>query len=569
MSARSTPAAVALLAALAMLTASSSTGARRPDRTAANVVVFGLEADAGAGFNIALACCNSLQAEQMGAYEALRGAFVQNAKGAWVKDLVAAATADTHGVSYTIRPHAYWYWGGRRLPVTYRDFVYTLQQIDNPRNDVSGRAGYSNLDAARFIHHGDRRVTFFWRRTNCSTDFPCGPYADWQSIFSQLYPAAALAGLDFNKIWTTCICGFDGKPVADGPFYLVRYTPGQGSVLRANPFFHTHAKLREIDFKVIPDPALLAEAMRSGQVDAISPPFTTDLPALRGLPGITYRIAPVDSLEHIELRLGSERGGPGVTKPGSNALLRAPWMRQAIALALDRPSMIDAVYGPDTGLEPVNSFLFYPGQAAYRPDFARWNYNPAAAIALLGRHCTGGPTAPDPTTTKVWHCSGLPALFRYSWPADAPARTAIEQVANRNLKAVGIALDDRPLPSSLFFGADGVASGDFDLSQFAWFTSGDAGDWSEEYRCFGLDNWTGYCSHKVDNLLRAANSELNPAAREGLFERADAIMALEVPTIPLFQKFGVLIYKSGLLGLGPNSGTFSYFWNVEDWRWAR
>jgi len=558
------PTLAALLSVLMMLAGRPSANAG-----AANAVVFGLEADAGEGFNVVLACCNTLQAGQMGSFEALRGAFVQNARGVWTKDLVAAATADARGVSYTIRPDAYWYWGGRKLPVTYRDFVYTLRQIDDPHNDIATRAGYASLDAARFVHQGDRRVTFFWRRTTCSTNFPCGPYADWQSIFSQLYPAAALSGLDFDKIWSTCICGSDGRPVADGPFYLARYTPGQGSVLRANPYFRTRPKLEEIDFKVIPNPALLAEAMRSGEVDAIAPPFTTDLLTLRGVPGITYRVASVDSLEQIELRLGSERGGPGVTKGASNALLRAPWMRQAIALALDRQAMIDAVYGPGAGLKPVDSFLFYPGEAGYRPDFARWNHDPAEAIALLERHCTGGPATPDPANTKVWHCSGLPALFRYTWPSDAPARTALEQVATPDLRAVGIAITERPLPANVFFGATGVPSGDFDLAQFAWFTSGDAGDWSDEYRCSGVSNWTGYCSRTVDGLLNAANSELDPSRRSALFQRADAIMSGQVPTIPLFQKLGVLIYKSSLLGLGPNSGSFSYFWNVESWHWAR
>lgn len=542
--------AVALLATAVGATASPT----------ANVVVFGLTQDAGAGFNTGLACCNTIGATQIGNVEALRGAFVQNGRGDWVKDLVSAAQADTRGVSYTIRPDAYWYWGGRKIPVTYRDFVYTLQQIDDPNNDVAVRTGYSNLNTTKFTHEGDKQVRFFWKTTNCSTDFPCGAYADWPALFSQLYPSFALKGLDFNQIWTNCICGSDGKPVADGPYYLASYTPGQGAVLKANPYFHERAKIAEIDFKVITDAALLAEAMRSGQVDAIAPPFTTDLLALRGAPGITYQLAPIYSLEHYDLREGSG---------SSNVLLRAPWMRQAIALALDRQAMIDAVYGPGTGLKPVDNLLFYPGEDGYRPDFARWNHDPGKALALLKRHCAGGPAAPDPANTKVWQCAGLPAVFRYTWPSTAPARTAIEQVAKANLKAVGIAITERPLPGSVIFTPSGIPSGDFDLAQYAEFTSGDPGDWYDGYRCLGNQNWTGYCSHSVDALLRAANGELEPERRALLFQRADATMATEVPSIPLFQKLGVLVHKTALVGLGPNPGLFSYFWNVEKWRWKR
>ena len=48
----------------------------------------------------------------------------------------------------------------------------------------------------------------------------------------------ALAGMDFNKIWANCVCGNDGKPVSDGPFILTNYTRGQGTTLKANPFWY-------------------------------------------------------------------------------------------------------------------------------------------------------------------------------------------------------------------------------------------------------------------------------------------------------------------------------------------
>src|SRR4051794_3975671 len=539
-------------------------------KPAPNVAVFAARADLEGGFNTLVNCCDSLWNSNMGTIEALHGAFVQGAKGAWIKDLVSGATADRHGVTYTIRPDAFWYWGGRKVPVTYRDFLYTLQKLDDPASDVATRAGYANLDPSRVVHHGDRRVTFFWRTKNCSTEYPCAPYAAWPTLFAQLYPAFALKGLDFNKIWMDCICGSDGKPVADGPFYLARYTPGQGTVLKANPYYHDRAKLAEVDFKVLADDALEREAIRDGQVDAIDPSFGPDLAGLRGVRGLTYYSAPTDALELLELREGSAQGGPTVTKGGSNVLLRAPWMRQAIALALDRQAMIDAVYGPDSGLKPQDNLLFYPGEAGYRPDFARWKYAPAKALAILAKHCSGGPSKPDATTTKTWHCAGLPALFGYTWPTAGPARTTIEQAAKAGLRAVGIAITDRPLANNVVFSTpDGIPSGNFDLAQFAQFTTGDPGDWYDSYRCSGEANYMGFCSHTVDRLLAAANAELDPEKRAAFFGQADALMAAELPAIPLFQKPGALVRKSSLLGLGPNPGGFGPFWNIQDWHWKR
>jgi peptide/nickel transport system substrate-binding protein len=553
-----------LVSLLALLALSGSAGARP---TVSRVVVFGVASDVQGGFNAALNCCYSGATVYL---TVLHGAFLQNNRGVWVRDLVSAARADTRGVSYTIRPDASWYWGGKKVPVTYRDFVYTLRQIDDAANDVTTRTGYANLDPGRFVHHGDRQVTFFWRTTGCSTDYPCGPYADWPYLFSQLYPSFALAGLDFNTLWASCICGSDGKPVADGPFYLADYTPGQSIVLRANPYYRDRAKLAEVDFKVLsPDPAVLTEAMRDGQVDAMYPSFAPELLTLRAVPGLGYEVAPQYALEFFQFREGSARGGPTVTKGASNVLLRAPWMRRAIALALDRQAMIDAVYGHGTGLRPTNDLLYYPNEAGYHADFARWNHDPAGALAILRKHCTGGPAAPDPATTKVWRCAGLPALFRYTWGSQIQARTLIEQVAKANLRAVGIAIADRPLPGNIIFSPAGIPSGDFDIAQFSEFSSGDPGDWYDGYRCFGSQNWTGYCSHTVDALLTAANGALDPEKRVALFQRADAILASEVVAIPLFQKPGALIHKSDLLGVGPNPGYLGPFWNVQDWHWKR
>jgi ABC-type transport system substrate-binding protein len=105
--------------------------------------------------------------------------------------------------------------------------------------------------------------------------------------------------------------------------------------------------------------------------------------------------------------------------------------------------------------------------------------------------------------------------------------------------------------------------------KYADFTTGDAGDWYDLYRCSGSANVSGYCSRNVDTLLRNANAELDPVKRAAFMRRADAIMAKDVPAIPLFQKPSALIYKSNLLGLVPNPGPSGPFWNIQDWNWRR
>jgi peptide/nickel transport system substrate-binding protein len=527
-------------------------------RKAKDVLVFGEEQDVN-GFNTNLTCCNQLAGGFLAGNEVLRGAFVQNNKGIWIKDIVTSASASAKGVTYTIKPNANWYWGGKKIPVTYRDFVYTLQQIDNPNNDLAGRTGYSNLDPTHFTHKGQKTVTFFWKTKNCSDDFPCGPYANWQSMFSGLYPAQALAGQDFNKIWTDCICGNDGKPVSDGPFYLQAYTKGQGTVLNKNPFwFGRPVHLNQLVFKIITDTDTEVQAMRGGEVDAISPTFGTNLIPLKSASGIVFNQIPGYYMEHLEFNEG---------KGSSNPLLRAPWLREAIALAIDRAGIIKAVYGALAGnTVPLNSIVYYSTQAQYKGHFQKWNYNPAKALALLKAHCSGGPSSVGGSGT--WTCSGFPARFRWSYTASNTTRANTFQIIQQQLKQVGIDLTNYARPANVIFGPNGIPGGDYDIAEFAWVTTGDPGDLYDTWRCGGSGNYQHYCSVKASKLMEAGNKNLNPTARAAQFNGADTYMASNVAAFPLYQRPVPLVYKSGIAGMVNNPGTVGPFWNVEDWRWT-
>ena len=309
--------------------------------------------------------------------------------------------------------------------------------------------------------------------------------------------------------------------------------------------------------------------MLGGQVDAIAP-FGLVLVPLKSAPGIVFDQTPGYVFEHMELREGNAKAGPSVSKAASNVLLRAPWMRQAIMLGIDRQRIIDAVFGRLAGgMKPLQSALFFSTQTGYRPDFQRWNYDPAKALAILKKHCVAG-SGPSIQrgNTKIWQCAGLPATFDWTWGAGRDDWTTSEQIARGDLRSIGIAINERPLPlSALFSPTIGIPSGGFDITQFRMFTTGDPGDFYDTYRCFGESNFTGYCSHTVDALLKAASGEVVPSKRTRLFQQADAVMATQVPVIPLYQVPIVLVHRADLLGMRANPGVSGPVPNIEDWHW--
>ena len=87
-------------------------------------------------------------------------------------------------------------------------------------------------------------------------------------------------------MWANCVCGNDGKPVSDGPFYMSNYTKGQGLTLKPNPtWYGKKPALKEVDFKLITDTNSEIQAMRGGEVDAINPSPQTALSQLVHQPG--------------------------------------------------------------------------------------------------------------------------------------------------------------------------------------------------------------------------------------------------------------------------------------------
>jgi len=519
-------------------------------RKAKSVLVFGEEQDVN-GFNTNLTCCNQLAGGYLGFNETIRGAYNINNKGVHIKDLVSAASANSKTLHFTIKPKASWYYGGKKLPVTYKDFVYTWKNIVDPKNDVAGRAGYNQISG--YSHQGLKGITFKWKKCpagGSTPDNPCGPYADWQDLFTGVYPSAALAGQDFNKIWTNCICGPSG-PVSDGPFYLSNYTKGQGTTLKKNPFWYgKKAGLAEVDFKLVADTNSEVQGMRGGEYDAIAPTFGSNLLPLKSASGITFNQIPGYFQEHIDMQFGKQ-GQP---------LLRAPWMRQAIAMGIDRKSIIKAVYGDLAGnTVPLNNILFYSTQASYKADFGKWNYNPTKAKALIAKHCTGSGA---PVT-----CSGLPAKFRYTWTASNATRTNQEAIVKAELKDIGIEITDAALPANVVFGSTGIPSGNYDLANFAWVTNGDPGNFYDTWRCGGDSNYLNYCNRAATRLMDKANGELNPSKRVALYQAADKLMGNNVPTVPLYQRPVPLIYKSAVGGMINNPSTAGPMWNIEAWHW--
>ena len=524
-------------------------------RKAKSVLVFGMEQDV-TGFNVNEESQSSYWAGITGITPTMRGNYVVDNKGDYHLDLATSVKATPKSLSITIRPDAYWYWGShKKAPVTYKDYVYTWQQIVNKANTPASTAGYDQITG--FTHTGQKQITFQWAK----------PFADYQDLFGWVYPSQAVAGQNWNTLWANCVCGNDGQPVSDGAFYVSNYSRGQGLTLKANPYWYGKKPgLKEVDFKLITDTNSEIQAMRGGEVDAIAPSPQTALSQLVHQSGLVYSSIPGFVQEHLDLNEGGT----------ANPLLKQLWFRQALALSMNRTSLIKALYAQIApGLKPLNNPYYELGTNAV-PYFNEYAFSQKKSIALFKAHgCTGGPSAPTRNNSSVWTCGGQKAELRFTTTAGNQRRATSAAIFTQQLQAVGVKLDPVFMPANPNFFGQALPTHDFDIGEYAWQGGADPSGFDAAYQCqdnaknLGGQNYKLYCNKTVDALIKKGESDLDPKDRTATYQKAAKLVAHEVAVVPLYAPPQILIHKTAVKGMetSNNPTLAGPTWNLEQWHW--
>jgi peptide/nickel transport system substrate-binding protein len=546
-------------------------------RQAKKSINVAMEQDIGSGdtWNINQANSTLAWAVWVGWNPILRSPYlVTYTKGHYVYklDLATKVVVNKQKITYYIRKNANWNWGGKKSPVTWRDFAATVEMLNNPNNQVSSNVGVNQI--SKVTHKGNKVVTFWWKKAGqqalgggpksvgCTGNNACGPFADYRDLIGGVYPAAAVKGLDFNTMWAKGIAGNNGKPVSDGPYLMTNYTRGAGVTLKANPMWYGHKpSITTVNFKIITNVDSEVQAVRGGEVDAAAPQPVPAISQLRSDKKVVFHVAPGNYLEHIDIQQG--KTGPQT----SPTLVKQAWFRHVLMQGINRAGIIKAALPGIPGVKPLNSLLVFQADSRYKNYFNKWNYNPKKAIATLKAHgCTGGPSTPTNGNTHYYSCGGHQAALQFMYASDNARRVASEQIIQANLAAIGIKINPNPVPTSTLFGDNGAPAGNYDLTEFAWGGSVDPGGFIAIWGCGGGENWLNYCSQPATKNLDKTLSQLNVKKRNAEFEAADKVMSNDVPAIPLYALPSLLVYKKGIAGMADNPAA-GFTWKIENWKW--
>jgi peptide/nickel transport system substrate-binding protein len=454
-------------------------------------------------------------------------------------------------VTLRINPKARWSDGKK---VTAADVRFTWKTIVNPKWDIASRSGWDQVRSVTGLSGNRVRIVFI------------KSYAPWKAGMLgsyQILPAHALAGADFNSVWNNNYNDpKTGKTMADGPFKLQSYVKGQSLTMVRNPtFFGKRPSLDKITFVFRTDTNTEIQAIRGGEVDAIYPQPQLQLAALRGQSGLRVQTHAGTTIEHLDINTGAGN---------SNPLLGQRWFRQAIAYSIDRQAMVKQLFRTlNPGLPVLQNLTYTTNQRSlYKAHFQRYTHSIAKVTALMKAHkCT--------KASGIWSCGGTKASVRLGTTSGNKLRELAVEILQAQAKAAGIEFRPDSQPSRLFFPR--IADKKYDIALFAWVSTGDPAGQTDIYGCgdpktadnptgAGGSNWKNYCNANVTRLFKASDQQLNPKLRAADVNGADAVLAQDVPSIPLYQKPTYFVFKTKLRGAVDDPTLQGPTWNTERWR---
>jgi peptide/nickel transport system substrate-binding protein len=328
-----------------------------------------------------------------------------------------------------------------------------------------------------------------------------------------------------------------GRVVGAGPFLIDSYHAEEVRLRRNPNWAFAPARTERVRVRVVRDASARALMLVGGSAD---------------LTQNTIRIDLVDDLvENPRVELASAPG-PALTylmMNGRDPALRDVRVRRAIAYAIDRERVLATKLD---GRAVLATGLLRPADWAYSGDVEVYRHDPARARALLDQAGYPDPDGPG----------GRPRLRLGLKTSSQQLRVALARVWAAQLAEVGIAVEVQSFEFSTVF-AD-YKKGNYQVGSlqttaitepdflYAYFHSSRIPSAEDPN---STNRWH-YRDRRVDELTELGRRTADRAKRRAYYAEVQAILARDVPIIPLWHENNVAVMNVDVRGfeLHPSAG---------------
>jgi peptide/nickel transport system substrate-binding protein len=391
---------------------------------------------------------------------------------------------DSVTLVFELDSRALWHDG---RPVTSRDVVYTYQQgKSSDLREATARITSVTAD-------GPTRVVFTFSH----------PYAEQMydaTYHALILPEHLLASVPPDSLASS---DFAKHPIGNGPFRWIRRVPDQLIELAAfDRFFLGAPKLDRVYFRVAREADARLNLLLSGDADVTESVSRAGSERIKGVP--EFQLIPVPG-PGVLYAVFNQKAKGDRSRP--HPILADREVRRALIMALDRETMVSAVYGPyaagtDGPVPQTFAWVDEPGHKVSRPDTA-------AARRLLAR---SGWT--DHDHDGVLDKNGVPFELTINSPNTSPQRPMFAQQMQERWRLLGVKANIELLDFSVWIERRNAGQFDVDMA-FGQLDPTPAG-WRNSWSCATAGqpgrNVGSYCNPLIDSLLQQANGSKDVVA---------------------------------------------------------
>ncbi|MEO8500439.1 MAG: peptide ABC transporter substrate-binding protein [Vicinamibacteria bacterium] len=441
-------------------------------------------------------------------------------------------------MTWPLQPKVRWHDG---VPFTSADVCFTWRFVTDPKSMTYNREQYVGIKTCETPD--EHTVVFTWD----------GAYAYYAGLFEGILPRHVFMKAD-GKTEMTVDEIVDYEPynrgsrlVGTGPFKFAEWKSGEYIRVVRNPDYwrgKEYPAIDEIVWAFIPDNNTRLLALKSGRYDwgRIQP---TQVSLVRDLPASQVHLIDANSVMHFDLAIRTEVG---------RRLFDDLRVRRAIFHAIDRDGMAKKLM---EGTVKVAEGPINPNSPYHNPKVTTYPYDLAESRRLLD--AAGWTMGPDGVRLKEGRRFSFVILNR----AGSTDRILLAQVIQAGLKAVGIEVNFETLESAAW--TQRWRSGKWEAIVSAWFLPADPGI-TGLYACKGANNMAGFCDPALDEILERSDKALSFEARMPLLHEAQAKLAEEARTLPLYQNVMPEVVTRRVKGYRGSGTNFGSFWNLWQWR---
>ncbi len=290
-----------------------------------------------------------------------------------------------------------------------------------------------------------------------------------------------------------------------GPYYVASRTPGQQTVLKANPtYWGGKPDFTTVVLRVVGQ-GDMAALLRGGALQFASQGLApTDYVALKSA-GLTVAFQPIPQIMRADLACDYQD-------------LTNPMVRQAIAYAMPYDQILSVAL---KGRGERSYCFISPKTPGYIPAMSKYTTDPAKAKSLLAASGAKGVT--------------IPLYYDSSVAYNQDTVLLIQQA----LGSVGFTVNPEPQSDAIFDtdyygrGTGNNAQTGIALNTDAWWDE-DAGSQTDAYVLKeSIINWGRFDLPQIDSLYTKYAFDTDLTARTAAFKKIQTLVAEQVPFIPL------------------------------------